>query len=115
LESDAGLAEMARATIAELGGNPSVKFVVGPLQEGHAASGPFNAIIVEGAVEQVPQHLIEQLVEGGKLVTVLREERGRVGRAILLTRAGNAASKRILFDANTPLLPDFEKARTFAF
>jgi len=114
LESDAGLAETARVTLASL--SLPVQVVVGALGEGHSASGPFKAIIIEGAVEEIPARLIQQLGEGGKLVTVLRE--GGVGRAVLLTRAGlgdTTAAQRVLFDANTAILPGFERARTFAF
>lgn len=116
LESDAALAEGARAALAGL--SLPVQVVVGALGEGHSASGPFKVIIVEGAVEEIPSRLIQQLAEGGRLVTVLRDVEGGVGRAVLLTRAGSGdtvAAQRVLFDANTAMLPGFERARTFAF
>lgn len=117
LESDAGLAETAKSVLGSL--SLSANLVTGALRDGHSASGPFKAIIIEGAVEEIPAQLIQQLREGGKLVTVLRGEQDGVGRAVMLTRVGSAAdgtaTKRVLFDANTPLLPGFERARTFAF
>jgi protein-L-isoaspartate(D-aspartate) O-methyltransferase len=116
LETDSALAEMARGALAELGGGIAVNVVGGPLKDGHAQSGPFNGILIEGAVAEVPARLLEQLKQGGKLVTVLRDNNMTVGRAVLMTRAESGAiGTRILFDANTPLLPGFEPAPVFAF
>lgn len=115
LECDAGLADTARAALASLPDRLPVNFVVGPLAEGHAASGPFKAIVIEGAVGDIPARLIEQLSGDGKLVTVLRQGQSPVGRAVLVTRGAGAPATRILFDANTPILPGFEEARAFAF
>ncbi|WP_374313494.1 protein-L-isoaspartate O-methyltransferase [Dongia sp.] len=116
LESDAALAETARAALAGLRDRLTVNVVTGALKDGHAQSGPFNGILLEGAVAEVPARLIEQLKQGGKLVTVLRDSEASVGRAVLMTRAdAGAAATRILFDANTPLLPGFERAPSFAF
>lgn len=119
LESDAGLADAARTTLAGL--SLPVAVVTGALGEGYSASGPYKAIIIEGAVEEIPTRLIQQLSEGGRLVTVLRDGQGGVGRAVLLTRTGGGnagdavAAQRVLFDANTAMLPGFERARNFAF
>jgi len=114
LESDATLAATARAALGAEGA--TVNVVTGALKDGWAQSGPFNAILIEGAVAQVPAQLLEQLKHQGKLVTVLRENNVTTGRAILATRGeSGAAGTRVLFDANTPLLPGFEPAPSFAF
>jgi protein-L-isoaspartate(D-aspartate) O-methyltransferase len=114
LESDSNLAELARAALA--GSGAAVTVVTGPLQEGHAVGGPYDAILIEGAVEEISARLIDQLKLNGRLATVQRDAVGGVGRAMLLTRADKAAAgTRVLFDANTPLLPGFARARTFAF
>ena len=60
LEEDAGLAEAATRNLAAAGvGN--VKVVTGSLAAGAADQGPFDAIIIEGAVDDVPAALLDQL------------------------------------------------------
>ncbi len=110
LEGDSDLAEGAAKTYAELG-IENVKVVVGNLKSGW--TGPFDAIIIDGAVEEVPDEFRTQLKDGGRLVCVVRE--GPVGRATLITRAGDSYGSRQEFDAMTPCLPGFEKQPQFTF
>ena len=110
LESDPTLADGAAKTFAELNVE-NVKVVVGKLQIGW--TGPFDAIIVDGAVEEFPDEFCSQLKDGGRLVCVVRE--GPVGRATLTTRAGESYSRRQEFDAMTPCLPGFEAQQKFVF
>jgi protein-L-isoaspartate(D-aspartate) O-methyltransferase len=112
LESDEKIATAARATLAGLGIG-SVQIVVGMLTEGAAAAGPFDAILINGSVEVVPDALTGQLKEGGRLVAVVR--RGPLGRATLHTLTGGAVSRRPLFDAAIPPLPGFAVPRGFVF
>lgn len=114
LESDSALASAARVALSNDRADANV--VSGPLQDGYAQGGPYAAILIEGAVGEVPARLLEQLKQQGKLATVLRENNVTSGRAVLVTRGeGGAAGTRILFDANTPLLPGFEPAPAFTF
>lgn len=110
LESDPNLADGAAKTFAGLGVE-NVKVVVGKLESGW--TGPFDAIIVDGAVEELPAEFREQLKDGGRLVCVVRE--GPVGRATLTTRAGDSYSSRQEFDAMTPCLPGFTAKQKFVF
>lgn len=110
LECDPDLADRSAKTFAELGVE-NVKVVVGKLQSGW--TGPFDAIIVDGAVEEMPDEFRSQLKDGGRLVCVVRE--GPVGRATLVTRAGDSYSSRQEFDAMTPCLPGFEVQQKFVF
>ncbi len=68
LECDPALAAHARTALA---GNARVVLVEGPLEQGHAAGAPYNLIVIDGAVPQVPQMLLDQLAVGGRLVTGL--------------------------------------------
>ncbi len=113
LESDEDLAGRAAAAHGELGID-NVLGVEGPLHEGYAPQAPYNVIVIEGAVSEVPAAITGQLTEGGRLVTVLQEGRGP-GRAILMRRSGTLVSSRVLFDAATPLLPGFVRADSFVF
>lgn len=84
-----------------------------PLTQGCPQQGPYDVIMINGAVEEVPQTLLDQLADGGRLVCVLIE-RGQ-GRVTVFTRHGQAFGRRYEFDANVPLLPGFTKPAGFVF
>jgi len=81
--------------------------------EGNPAHGPYDAIIVNGGVERIPDALIDQLRDGGRLVAVFTDR--MAGQCRLLQRSGHAISERIMFDATAPVLDGFEKPETFVF
>jgi protein-L-isoaspartate(D-aspartate) O-methyltransferase len=112
LEEDAALARQAEATLAELGG-PSANIVTGPLAAGWPANGPYDAIVLEGATEVVPEALLGQLTGGGRLVCVLG--RGPAAKAMLYRSIDGECSGRPVFDAVAPLLPGFAKQPVFVF
>ena len=112
LESDKDLAAAAAAQ-AKLGiGN--VLIVVGPLRHGYDKQAPYNVIVINGAVSEIPAAITDQLAEGGRLVGVVREDTGP-GQAVLVERHGANISRRVLFDAATPVLPEFERTPGFVF
>jgi protein-L-isoaspartate(D-aspartate) O-methyltransferase len=113
LESDAGLAEQAGRTLSGLGVD-NVLVVEGALTEGYAKQAPYNVILIGGAVAEVPPAILDQLAEGGRLVTVVREPSG-IGRGTLMQRIAGLPSSRTLFDAATPLLPGFAREAGFVF
>lgn len=112
LEADAALLDVARPALAAAAKAP-VECVAGALAEGHAARAPYDAILIEGAVEQVPPALAQQLAEGGRLATV--QNQGGVGRAMLFTKSAGSLAPRVLFDANVHMLPGFATPRGFSF
>jgi protein-L-isoaspartate(D-aspartate) O-methyltransferase len=113
LESDPALAASARRTLGDLGADNTL-VVEGPLTEGYAKQAPYNVILLNGAVAEVPYAIREQLAEGGRLVAVIKDADG-VGRATLMQRTGDVVSGRVLFDAAIPLLPDFARPPAFVF
>lgn len=80
---------------------------------GDPPHGPYDVIFVNGAVEQVPEALTDQLKDGGRLVAIF-VERG-VGQCRVVLRVGDTLAQRIAFDVSGPLVPGFEKKRAFAF
>lgn len=118
VESDADLAATATALMSELDADNTV-IVSSELIEGYADQAPYDVIVLEGAVEEVPRVLSDQLVEGGRLVAVVtgRRNRGgnRVGRAMLIRRLHGVLSSRVLFDASVPSLPGFDINHGFVF
>lgn len=113
LESDPALAATARRTLSDLEADNTL-VVEGPLTEGYAKQAPYNVILLNGAVAEVPYAIREQLAEGGRLVAVIKDADG-VGRATLMQRSGDVVSGRVLFDAAIPLLPDFARPPAFVF
>jgi protein-L-isoaspartate(D-aspartate) O-methyltransferase len=113
VESDADLARRASATLQEQGAENAV-VVEAPLADGYPKQAPYDVVIIDGAVAEVPEALLGQLAEGGRLVGVVAPD-GRLGRAMLYERRGGAVAGRVLFEAGTPLLPGFSPAARFVF
>lgn len=114
VESDGALAAAAAKTLQELGVS-GVQPVAGPAEQGAAVSGPYDIILIEGAVPEVPKAIADQLAEGGRLATVIADPSGALGVAHLFVKQGGVVSGRPLFDAGTPLLPGFERPARFTF
>ncbi len=89
--------------------------VVGPLAVGYAKQAPYNVILVDGAVETLPDTLFDQLADGGRLVTVEGGSAVVPGVAVLYQKHGGRVGKRILFDAGTPMLQGFKRVPSFVF
>lgn len=112
VECDEDLANRAERTLASLG-IANVTVVRGPLSTGAPAQAPFDAILLNGAVPAVPPALLEQLRDGGRLVTVVAD--ARLGRAQVFQRSGRSSDARTVFDAGAEPLPGFERAAGFVF
>jgi protein-L-isoaspartate(D-aspartate) O-methyltransferase len=110
LEQDADLVRAASELVATAMGR--IEVVQGGLVEGVKARAPFDVIVINGAVEQVPETLLSQLAEGGRLVTFIKDGQSR---AWLFVREKGQLGKRPDFDADVPLLAGFRKAVGFVF
>ena len=113
VESDKALGDRAEATFSSLGLD-NIAVVAGPLEKGNAKQGPYDVIVFDGAVGEIPATIANQLAEGGRMVAVVVGADG-VGRARIVTRFGGIISGRDLFDAGTPVLPGFEREAVFSF
>jgi protein-L-isoaspartate(D-aspartate) O-methyltransferase len=114
VESDPVLMAIARPAIAATLPAGAVTLVQAPAEAGHAAGAPYDVIMIEGGVQAVPDALQDQLVEGGRLVTIGLAG-GPPGRALLMRRAGGAFSSTVDFDAHAAPVPGFAPAPAFAF
>ena len=110
LEEDPSLAAEAQAALAEIGADNAV-VVEGPLAEGAPQHGPYDAIAVQGAVEEVPEALCDQLKEGGRIAALFMED--RLGVARLGSKWDGAVTWRYAFNAAAPVLPGFHRPRVF--
>ena len=118
LESDARLADAAKANLDSLG-FANVQVVVGPLEQGVKDGAGFSLIVFEGAIEVEPTALLAQLREDGRLVAIVHEASdptGQAAKAILFERSGAQIGHRQLFSAfAAPVLTGFARAQEFAF
>ena len=106
LECDAALAAAARRNLEGVAGAIVVE---GPLAAGVPGEQPFDVIIVEGRVEEVPQAWLDQLSDGGRLIAVVGE--ADMAKACVHTRSGSAIAVRPVFDASVAALPGLRKKK----
>ncbi len=90
----------------------NVAVVEGGLAQGQANQGPYDVILVNGAVEHIPSALTDQLKDGGRLVTVVIEN--GYGRAERFVRTGGVVSSVSLRDLSAPVLSDFSLVPEFS-
>ncbi len=102
VENEPALAATARSSLEELGVD-NVKVVEGPLETAGKSNGPYDVIVIEGAVEQVPDALFAQLKPEGRLVAPISES-GRIAVAHLFARSGKTIASRPTFDTRLPPL-----------
>jgi protein-L-isoaspartate(D-aspartate) O-methyltransferase len=105
LESDTALAAAAR----ELG----VQVVEGPLEAGHRKGAPYDQVLIDGAVQFIPDAIVDQLAEGGRLGTAI-VDRG-VSRMVTGRKAGGGFGTLSIGDAGVPALPGFSRPKAFTF
>lgn len=111
VEADVALAARAAETLRQLRMDNAV-VVRAALEAGAPAQAPFDAIVLEGAVPEVPQGLLEQLKDGGRLVGILAN--GVFGRAQVWRRIGKTFDARPAFDAGAEPLPGFARRAEFS-
>lgn len=111
LESDAALAARARALLAA---RQNVEVVEGSLEAGWPGGAPYTLILIDGAVQLVPDDLIAQLAEGGRLFAILIGSDG-VARAAKGRKQAGVLRLEPFAEAAGALLPSFRKAPVFQF
>jgi protein-L-isoaspartate(D-aspartate) O-methyltransferase len=112
LDDDSALVAKANETlVATRVSNATV--VAGPLTEGAADKGPFDVILIEGAVARVSDTLFKQLNNGGRLIAVIGH--GNAAAAHLFVRTGKDISSRSSFNVSLPPLAGFAEAPQFQF
>lgn len=114
IESNTDLAKMGQDNLTAEGIDNAV-ILQAPHQGGFAKEAPYNAIIIQGSVEHVPTEILDQLSQNGRLITVLRENTTAPGKVVKYVRAGDGFAFSTLFDAQTPMLNEFAKEKTFSF
>ncbi|CAD7046739.1 protein-L-isoaspartate O-methyltransferase [Pseudorhizobium endolithicum] len=112
LDADEDLCARASDVLSRLGYD-NVAVVHGEMEKGYPAEAPYDLIFVNGAVEEVPAELLEQLRDGGRLVAVVGY--GNAAQARLLVKERGTVSEGSHFNASVKPLPGFRRERSFVF
>lgn len=112
VECDDELAKRASDIMAEISID-TVAVVEGDLSLGFIRQAPYDVIVINGAVAEIPATISNQLSEGGRLVAVVGN--GPMGKATRVTKNNGVLSSRVVFDAGTPYLTGFEASPSFSF
>ena len=113
LEEDRALLAMARDVLAAEA--PGVTLVSGPLAAGWPAHAPYDLILIEGAVPEIPSALAAQMhQETGRILAPICGD-GRITQAVMAEATANGFGLCSIFDCATPPIPSLRKAPVFAF
>ncbi|MCX7644502.1 MAG: protein-L-isoaspartate O-methyltransferase [Rhodobacteraceae bacterium] len=110
VEEDPALAAEAESALASVGADNAV-VVTAPLAEGAPQHGPYDVITIEGAAEEVPEALVAQLKEGGRIGCLFME--GALGVCRIGRKHDGRVTWRFAFNAAAPVLPGFARTPVF--
>ena len=109
---DEALAKLAEAKLAEAGVD-NAAVVAGALAEGAPKHGPYDVIILQGGVEEVPAAVLAQLKEGGRIAAIFMDD--ALGTVRIGHKMDGNVAWRFAFNASAPLLSGFAKEKSFEF
>ena len=113
LESFAERAAAITRNCAELSLS-NVSALAGPLQNGAPAHGPFNVILIHGAVEHGMDALVSQLADGGRMVVIRSRPGNVVAEVVRMERHGMVLGERTVFETSACVLEGFDADLAFA-
>ena len=97
----------------KISGINNVVFIKKKINENCLDQGPFNAIIIEGAIDYLPDQFLNQLENHGRLFALIKKE--DVTNAMLYIKNENSINSRFLFSCDAPKLNFFKKKNNFSF
>lgn len=112
VEAEEELVNAARANLAS-DGIDGVTVVHGALNAGHAANAPYDAILINGGYQLLPEALLVQLADAGAVVGIAATD--NANRMVITRRHAGVDSQAVIVNAWAPVLPGFEKATGFTF
>ena len=111
VEEDEAMAAEAQANLSQADIDNAIIHVA-PLAQGAAEHGPYDVIMVQGGVERVPDTLLDQLKEHGRIACLFVD--GNLGTVRIGRKVGGRVTWRHAFNAAAPVLPGFAKERAFS-
>lgn len=110
VESDEGQAEEAQHILSE-NGVDNAAVITGVLAEGAAKHGPYDAIVIEGGIETLPDAIATQLKEGGRIAALFMD--GALGEVRIGVKRGGKIDWRRAFNASAPVIAGFDREAEF--
>lgn len=110
VEVDEMMAQEAQEALSDCGAD-NVAIHVGALAWGAPKHGPYDVIVVQGGLQDVPETLIAQLKEGGRIACLFMQ--GAVGEMRVGHKRDGKVSWRMVFNAGAPVLDGFQKETAF--
>ena len=111
VEDDSNLTGEAEEILSEIGAD-NVVVQLGKLEDGAPEHGPYDIIILQGGVEEIPGSILKQLKNGGRVGAIFIEE--GLGTAKIGFKLRDKINWRYSFNASAPVLPGFFKQKDFA-
>lgn len=112
VEEDPDLARDAEAALLAQGAD-NAAVLTGQLTEGSARNGPYDAIVIFAGVENMPQAILDQLKEGGRIMALFMQ--GPLGEVRMGVKTHGIVSWHMEFNATAPVLSGFARAPSFVF
>ena len=111
VEEDSSLASEAEEILSEIGAD-NVVVQVSKLIDGAPEHGPYDVVILQGGVEEIPSSILKQLKNGGRVGAIFIEE--GLGTAKIGFKLHDKINWRYSFNAAAPILTGFFKQKDFA-
>ena len=111
VEDDSSLASEAAEILSEIGMD-NVVVQVAKLEDGAPEHGPYDVIILQGGVEEIPTSILKQLKNGGRIGAIFIEK--GLGTAKIGFKLNNKITWRYCFNAAAPILQGFFRQKDFA-
>ncbi len=111
VEDDDIMAAEAQELLSAAGADNAILHK-GTLAAGARELGPYDVIVVNGGVEELPATLESQLKDGGRIACIFMQ--GALGEVRIGHKSGGTLTWRYAFNAGAPMLAGFEKQRAFA-
>ncbi|MGB5863821.1 MAG: protein-L-isoaspartate O-methyltransferase [Sulfitobacter sp.] len=112
VEQDDAMAREAQDALMTAGADNAVVHE-GELRAGAAQHGPYDVILLQGGVAEIPSILTDQLKEGGRIAALFMD--GPLGEVRIGYKRAGHISWRLSFNATAPVLPGFEREMSFTF
>lgn len=110
VEEDEGMAKEAQDALSAAGAD-NVIVHTGPLTEGAAQHGPYDVLMVQGGIEQLPQALEDQIKDGGRVACLFMD--GPLGEVRIGHKSDGRISWRMSFNAGAPVVQGFDRQDAF--
>lgn len=111
VEEDETMASEAQSLLSDVGADNAIVHA-GALAAGADEHGPYDVILVQGGIGELPETVQSQLKDGGRIACIFMD--GALGVVRIGYKSGDRINWRFAFNASAPVLPGFEEQRIFA-